>query len=40
MVEYEGAHSVISTRLKRQKLYEAFPKVDRAQLDDIFQASW
>ncbi|KAL4230773.1 NEDD4-binding protein 2 [Mactra antiquata] len=38
LIENEGAHSVMSTRLKRQKLYEAFPKVDKTQLDEIFQA--
>ena len=27
----------LSTRLKRQKLYEAFPEIDAQVVDDVYQ---
>lgn len=38
-LEAEGGHTAIATRMKRQKLYESFPKVDKTLLDQIFQAN-
>ena len=40
LLQEEGGSDIIATKLKREKLYAAFPDIDASFLDDVFKIHW